>query len=107
MDSEREGELNRVGGRTLARRDRELRLSGCAERDALMAPTAPGFIRVVGADDDAALAGGEALRPVRGRAAHHAHGERLGDVLGHSEELRHRLEGPAEVVLIEARANDA
>ena len=41
------------------------------------------------------------LRAVRGRAAAHADRERLVDVLGDRHQLRHRLEGPAAVVLVE------
>ena len=41
-------------------------------------------------------------RPVGGRPALHADGQRLVDVLGHGQDLRHGLEGPAHVVLVEA-----
>jgi hypothetical protein len=44
---------------------------------------------------------------VRRIAADHADGERLGDVLGNRQQLRHRLERTAEVVLIEAGDDDA
>src|SRR6188472_2240768 len=46
-------------------------------------------------------AGDEPLRMVRGIAAHHADRQGLGDVLGDREQLRHRLEGTAQVILIE------
>ncbi len=40
-------------------------------------------------------------------AADHADGERLGDVLGDRQQLRHRLERLAEIVLVEAGDDDA
>ena len=44
---------------------------------------------------------------VGGVAADHADGQRLGDVFRDSEQLGHRLERLAEIVLIEARDDDA
>src|SRR5687767_693121 len=71
------------------------------------AAAAAGLVGVGGADDDAALDLGDALRVVGGLAAADADGVRLGDVLGDGEELRHRLEGAARVVLIEPGDDDA
>ena len=48
-----------------------------------------------------------ALRLRRRGAAHHAHRELLGDHVGDDEEARHRAEGAAEVVLLEAGDDDA
>ena len=53
------------------------------------------------ADQHAVAAGDEPLRVVGRVAADDADGERLGDVLGDRQQLRHRLERPAEVILIE------
>ena len=47
------------------------------------------------------------LRVVGRVAAHHADGARLGDVFGDRQQLRHRLERLAEVVLVEAGHDDA
>ena len=51
--------------------------------------------------------GHEPLRVVGRVAAHHADRQRLGDVLGDRQQLRHRLERLAEVVLVEAGDDDA
>ena len=42
------------------------------------------------------------LRVIGGIAAHHADRARLGDVLGDRQQLRHRLERLAEIILVEA-----
>ena len=60
-----------------------------------------------GADDDPFPRGDEALRAARGRAAEDADRARLDDLLGESHEGGHRLERPAEVVLVEAGDDDA
>ena len=59
------------------------------------------------AHEDAFLTLHEALGVVGGLAADDADGERLGDVLGDGEQLGHRLERLAEIVLIEPRDDDA
>src|SRR5437763_6960549 len=64
------------------------------------------FVHAGGADEDAVAAGDEALRVVRRIAADDADGERLGDVFGNREQLRHRLEGTPEIILIEAGDDD-
>ena len=71
------------------------------------AAAAAGFVSVGRADDDARVLLDDALRVVGGLAAANADGVRLGDVLGDGEQLRHRLEGLAGVVLIEAGDDDA
>jgi hypothetical protein len=43
----------------------------------------------------------EALRVVGRVAAHHTDGARLGDVLGDGQQLRHRVEGLAQVILVQ------
>src|SRR5438105_5079087 len=60
------------------------------------------FVDAAGADEHAVGAGDEPLRVVRGVAADDADRERLGDVFRDGQELRHRLERPAQIVLIEA-----
>ena len=62
---------------------------------------AAGFVEARGANEDTFAALDEALGVIGRIAAHHADGERLGDVLGDGQQLRHRLERPSEVVLIE------
>ena len=65
------------------------------------------FVEAAIADQHAVAAGHEALRMVRRIAADHADGERLGDVLRDGQQLRHRIERPSEVVLVEAGDNHA
>ena len=59
------------------------------------------FVDAGRADQHAVAAGDEPLRVIRGIAADDADGERLGDVFGNRQKLRHRLERPAEVVLVQ------
>ena len=59
------------------------------------------------ADQHAIAAEHEALRVVRRIAADDADGQRLGDVFGDRQQLRHRLERTAQVVLIEPGDDDA
>src|ERR1051326_2162290 len=68
---------------------------------------AGGFVGARGTDEDAFAAGDEALRVVGGSAADHADRERLGDVLGDREQLRHRLERLAEIILVQTGDDDA
>src|SRR5438270_8089436 len=70
------------------------------------AAAAARLVAVRSADDDLALDLHDALRVVGGLAAADADGVRLGDVLGDGEELRHRLEGLARVVLVESGDDD-
>src|SRR6202011_5674734 len=63
---------------------------------------APRLVGASGADEHALAAGHEPLRVIRGRAADHADRQRLGDVFRDGEELRHRLEGLPQVILIQA-----
>src|SRR5262245_27902542 len=66
--------------------------------------------RLVGSlrtDEDALAARDQPLRVIRGRTADHADRERLGDVLGDRQQLRNRLEGLAEIILIEPGDNHA
>jgi len=65
--------------------------------------TAARFVHPGGADQHAVAAGDQPLRVVRRIAADDADGQRLGDVFGNREELRHRLERTAQVVLIQTR----
>src|SRR5436190_11592264 len=52
------------------------------------------------ADQHAIAADDQPLGVIRGIAADHADRQRLGDVLGDGQELRHRLEGSTEIVLV-------
>ncbi len=55
------------------------------------------------AEQDSLAAGNESLRMTRRVAADDANCMGLGDVLGNRQELRHGLERPTEVILIESR----
>src|SRR5215471_5518391 len=59
------------------------------------------------AHHDAAAALHFSIRPVGGRAADDADRQRLGDVLGDRQQLRHGLERPPAVVLVEPGDDDA
>jgi hypothetical protein len=65
------------------------------------------LVQVGAADDDRPAFADLAIRAIRGRAAHHADRQRLGDVLRDREQLGHRLERPPAVVLVEAGDDDA
>ena len=65
------------------------------------------LVRPLRADEHALAARDEPLRVVGGGAADHADGQRLGDVFGDREQLRHRLERLAEIILVEAGDDDA
>src|SRR5690349_3408615 len=67
----------------------------------LVAAAAAGLVQVGAAHDDAAGARDLAIRAIRRAAAHHADGQRLRDVLGDREQLRHGFERLARVVLVE------
>src|SRR4029453_18886541 len=71
------------------------------------AAAAAGLVRSLRADEHAFAAGDEALRVVGRRATHHADRQRLRDVLSNGQELWHRFERLAKVVLIEASDDDA
>ena len=60
------------------------------------------LVEARGADQHAVAAGDQPLRVVGRVAADHADGVGLGDVLGDRQQLRHRLERLAQVVLVEA-----
>ena len=62
---------------------------------------APRLVGALRANQDALAARDQPLCVIGGGAAHHADRQRLGDVLGDRQELRHRLERLAEIVLIE------
>jgi hypothetical protein len=64
--------------------------------------TTPRLVRALRADEHALTARDEPLRVIGGRAADNADGEGLRDVLRDRQELRHRLERLAEIVLVEA-----
>src|SRR4051794_5620803 len=69
--------------------------------------TAARFVGALGAYEHAFAARNKALGVVGRRTADHADSERLGDVFGNREQLGHGFEGFAQVVLIEARDDDA
>src|SRR5262249_14326452 len=98
----------RLAPATAARRSlRSIRSSrgerGCVHAAAeLEAAPATRFVEIGAADDHAAALLDLAIGAIGRRAAHHADRQRLGDVLGDREQLRHGLERHAAVVLIEA-----
>ena len=65
------------------------------------------LVRALRAEQHAIAARHETLRVVGRIAAHHADRQRLGDVLRDREQLRHRLERLAEIVLVESGHDDA
>src|SRR5262245_43739103 len=67
--------------------------------------TAARLVSTLCPDEDAGVAGHEPLRMVCRRAADHADRESSGAVFGNGQQLRHRLEWLAEIVLIEAGDN--
>ena len=75
---------------------------GARARTEGVAPAAAGLVGPLRTEQQAVAARHQPLRVVRGVAAHHADGERLGDVLGDGEELRHGFERLAAIVLVEA-----
>jgi len=77
------------------------------EAPELVAAAAARLVEIDAADDHASGAALLAIGAVGGPPAHHADGERLGDVLGDGEQVRHGLEGAPRVVLIEAGDDDA
>src|SRR5581483_10546614 len=70
------------------------------------AVAAPRFVETASADQHAVAARDEPLRVIRGIAADDANRQRLRDVFRDREELRHRLERPAQIILIEPRDDD-
>jgi len=71
------------------------------------ADAAARLVRALRAEQHAVTTRDQALRVVGGIAAHHADRERLGDVLGNRQQLRHRFERLAEIILVEAGDDDA
>src|SRR5205809_5173643 len=71
-----------------------------AAAEVVTAPAA-GLVEVGPADHHPPGALHLAICAVRGRTTDHADRERLGDVLGHRQQLGHGLERPAGVVLVE------
>src|SRR4030095_281579 len=71
------------------------------------AHAATSFVGALRPQEDAVAARHEALSVVRWIAAHHANRQRLGDVFRNGEQLRHRLEWLAEVILVESGNNHA
>ena len=65
--------------------------------------TAPRFIDILRADDDAFVRVGSTLCTVRRVSADDAYRKGLGDVLGDRKELRHRLERFPTVILVKSR----
>ena len=59
------------------------------------------------ADDDAPLVVGQSLGAACRIAAHHAHRQLLGNILGDGQQLWHRFEGHAAVVLVEPSHDDS
>ena len=73
----------------------------------LVAAPAASLVQLRSADHHAFPPAFLAVGPIRGIAAHHADRERLRDVLGDREQLRHGLERFTGVVLVEAGDDDA
>src|SRR6266849_1019162 len=73
----------------------------------LEAAAAAGFVRTHGANDDQLFAFDKALGVNRGIAAADADRQQLGDFLSDGEEARHRFEGAAAVIGIQAGHDDA
>src|SRR4029453_12495129 len=71
------------------------------------AHAATSFVGALRPQEDPVAARNEALRVVRWIAAHHTNRQRLGDVFRDGEQLRHRLERFAEVILVESGNNHA
>src|SRR5262245_61769519 len=77
-------------------------LGGADPRAQLVATAAARLVEVGAADHHAPGALLLAIGAVGGRSAYHADRQRLGDVLGNREQLRHGLERAPGVVLVEA-----
>jgi hypothetical protein len=73
----------------------------------LEAAPAARLVRLDAADQHRGRLGDEALRSARGRAADRADGVHLGHLFRDGHELGHRREGAPQVVLVEARRDDA
>src|SRR6266545_1238878 len=71
------------------------------------AAPAPRLVGAFRTNQYAIADGDEPLRMVGRVAAHHADRQRLGDVFGDRQQLRHRLEGLPEIILVEAGDDDA
>ncbi len=72
---------------------RQLQLLGCAVAFGAEAGAAAGFVEACGADHDELLRGAEALGVDSRRAADHADGGELGDLVGQGHEVGDRAEG--------------
>ena len=83
-----------------------MRWTGRAGEQRVEASAAARLVGPLGAKEHAILAGHEPLGVIGRIAAHHADRQRLGDVFGDREELWHRLERLAQVVLIEPGHDD-
>src|SRR5579864_88298 len=68
----------------------------------LEAAPAARFVHARGAHDDQLFALDQALRVHRGIAAAHANGQQLGDFFGDGQKARHRLEGAAAIIGVQA-----
>src|SRR5260370_19685377 len=73
----------------------------------LEAAAAAGFVGAHGANDDQLFAVDKALGVNRGVAAADADREQLGDFFGDGEEARHRFEGAAAIIGVQAGDDDA
>jgi hypothetical protein len=76
-------------------------------RRRLEAQSASRFIRPASADKEPVAVFDQSLRPIRGRPAANADCESFRDVFGHRQQLRHRIEWPAPVILVQPGNNDA
>src|SRR5262245_55831481 len=81
--------------------------SGSALEIRIEAHAATSFVGALRSEQDAVTAWDEALRVIGWIAAHHTDRQCLGDVFRDGEELGHRFERLAEVILIESRHDDA
>src|SRR5579884_2384207 len=79
----------------------------CQGRIRLKAAPATRFIRARRAHDDQFLAFHQPLRVHRRIAAAHADGKQFGDLLGDSEQSRHRLKRPPAVIRVQPGDNHA
>src|SRR5262245_31407756 len=76
-------------------------LGACPAAQVVTAPAAS-LVDLGAAHDDAAAPLHFSIRTVGGRTADDADRERLGDVFGDRQQLRHGLERPCEVILVQA-----
>src|SRR5437667_2124988 len=69
--------------------------------------TAPRLVQTARANQHPVAAVDQTLRMVRRLATHDTDRQRLGDVLGNRQQLRHRVERAAEIILIQTRHDQA